>query len=102
LHPRRSRLPLGLDDVRNREAILMMPTTAQIHGIVRFIMTVTGTILASFGFAKLSLTSDQANQLGTLLEAFVGTVLPLASFVWNMKAHSPSGLGAHLADLKDK
>jgi uncharacterized membrane protein YeaQ/YmgE (transglycosylase-associated protein family) len=73
-------------------------TTAQIHGIVRFLMTVSGSVLASFGFTKLG--TDQANQLATLLEALVGTALPLASFVWNMRAHSPSGLGAHLADLK--
>jgi uncharacterized membrane protein YeaQ/YmgE (transglycosylase-associated protein family) len=79
----------------------MMLTQAQIHGIVRFIMTVTGTVLASFGYTKIGLNSDQSSQLGTLLEAFVGTVLPLASFAWNMYSHSSTGLARHFVALKD-
>jgi uncharacterized membrane protein YeaQ/YmgE (transglycosylase-associated protein family) len=77
----------------------MMLTQAQIHGIVRFIMTVSGSVLAAFGYTKLG--TDQANQLGTLLEAFVGTVLPLASFAWNMYSHSSTGLARHFVALKD-
>jgi hypothetical protein len=71
----------------------MMLTQAQIHGIVRFIMTVTGTVLASFGYTKIGLNSDQSSQLGTLL--------PLASFAWNMYSHSSTGLARHFVALKD-
>jgi hypothetical protein len=79
----------------------MMLTQAQIHGAVRFLMSGVGFICATLGFTKLSLSPDQTNQLGALLEAFVGTVLPLASFAWNMYSHSASGLGKHFNQLKD-
>jgi len=72
-------------------------TIAQIQGTVRFLMTTIGTLLAAHGASQLGTGISGAEPY---VEACVGPLLALGSYVWNMFAHSPSGLGKSLSQTK--
>jgi hypothetical protein len=72
-------------------------TTAQIQGTIRFLMTTIGTLLAAHGASKLGSGISGAEPY---VEALVGPALALGSYVWNLMAHTASGLGASLQQTK--
>jgi hypothetical protein len=76
---------------------MKMVTTAQIQGTIRFVMTTAGTVLGMIGAQKIG---NGVTGAEPYIEACVGPVLALGSYVWNLYAHTASGLGTALAKTK--
>jgi hypothetical protein len=74
----------------------MNPLNPLTKGVIRWGLNAFGVWIVSKGI----LPADFVGAATPYLETIIGAALSIGSLAWNVKTHTPSGIGKQLASLK--